>query len=100
MENPESLEKIAERALGALRFSPNAKLKIMPFQAHHAIPGTSRHSRHITANTVIRNLTKKPSLRNLNWSSVLKSKSAYLDEQYAEAQKMPKRGHSLGHAIG
>ena len=89
-ENPESLEKMVERALGALRFSPNATLKITPFEAHHGRE----------ANTVLRYLTKKPSLRNLNWSNVLKSKSACLDEQDAEAQKIGACGHSLGHAIG
>ena len=80
VKNPEPLEKMVERALGALRFSPNATLKITPFEAHHGRE----------ANAVLRNLTKKPSLRNLNWSNVLKSKSACLDEQDAEAQKMPK----------
>ena len=34
-KNPEPLEKMVERALGALRFSPNATLKITPFEAHH-----------------------------------------------------------------
>ena len=66
-----------ERALVALRFSPNATLKITPFEAHHGRE----------ANTVLRNRTKKPSLRKLKWSNVLKSKSACLD---VEAQKMPK----------
>ena len=34
-KNPEPLEKMVERALGALRFSPNATLKITPFETHH-----------------------------------------------------------------
>ena len=48
-KNPEPLEKMVERALGALRFSKNATLKISPFEAHHGRE----------ANTVLRNLTKK-----------------------------------------
>ena len=71
---------MVERALGALRFSPNAALKKKPLEAIH----------DREANTVLRNLTKKPSLRNLNRSNVLKFKSACLDEQDAEAQQMPK----------
>ena len=48
-----NLESMVERALSALRFAPNAKLKISPFEAHHGCE----------ANTVFRNLTKKPSLQ-------------------------------------
>ena len=64
-----NLESMIERALSALRFAPNATLKISPFEAHHGRE----------ANTVLRNLTKKPTLQNLNWARVLKQKSAYLD---------------------
>ena len=52
-----NLETMVEDALSALRFGPNATLKIAPFEAHQC-----RES-----NTVLRNLTKKPSLQNLNW---------------------------------
>ena len=79
-KQPEPLDKRVERALGALRFFPNATLKITPFEAHHGRE----------ANTVLQNLTKKPSLRNLSCSNVLKSKSACLDEQDPEAQQMSK----------
>ena len=68
-----------ERALNALRFAPNATLKISPFEAHHGRE----------ANTVLRNLTKKPTLQNLNWDRVLKQKSAYLDSTDPRNQKIP-----------
>ena len=51
-DKPEPLDRMDERALGALRFAKNATLKITPFEAHH----------NREANTVLRNLTKKPSL--------------------------------------
>ena len=56
-EKPEPLDRMVERALGALRFTKNATLNITPFGEHHGRE----------AKTVLRNLTKKPSLRNLNW---------------------------------
>ena len=65
-KHPELLEKMIERALGALRFSKNATIKISPFEAHH----------DREANTVLRNLTKKPSLQNLDWSRNNKTKNA------------------------
>ena len=52
-EPAEPLDKMLERALEALRFAYNATLKITPFKAHHGRE----------ANTVLRNLTKKPSLK-------------------------------------
>ena len=70
---------MVERALGALTFAKNAILNITPFEA--------RHGRE--ANTVLRNLTKKPSLRNLNWENVIRSKSTCLDERDPNAQAMP-----------
>ena len=60
---------MVERALSALRSAANATLKITPFEAHHGRE----------ANTVLRNLTKKPSLQNLNLEKVLGQKSACLD---------------------
>ena len=60
-----------ERALAALRFRNNSTLEIAPFKAHHGRE----------ANTVLSNLTKKPSVRILNWTNLIKSKSACLDEQ-------------------
>ena len=78
-KNPEPLEKMVERALGALRFSKNSTLKISPFEAHHG-----RES-----NTVLRNLTKKPSLQNLDWSRVITTKNACLDVSDPNAQNMP-----------
>ena len=45
-----NLESMVERALSALRFTPNATLKISPVEAHHGRK----------ANTVLRILTKKP----------------------------------------
>ena len=78
-EKTEPLEKMLERALGALRFSNNATIKITPFEAHHGRE----------ANTVLRNLTKKPSLRNLNWSNVIKSKSTCLDQRDPATRDMP-----------
>ena len=64
-KHPEPLEKMVERALGALRFSKNATLKISPFEAHHGRE----------ANTVLRNLTKKTSPQNLDRSRVIKAKN-------------------------
>ena len=78
-KQPEPLEKMIERALGALRFSKNATLKISPFEAHHGRE----------ANTVLRNLTKKPSLQNLDWSRDIKTKNACLDNAQPNANDMP-----------
>ena len=78
-KNPEPLEKMFERALGALRFSKNSTLTISPFEAHHGRE----------ANTVLRNLTKKPSLQNLEWSRVITTKNACLDAADPNAQNMP-----------
>ena len=57
-----NLESMVEREHSALRFVPNATLKISLFEAHHGRE----------ANTVLRKLTKKPSLQDLNWNRVLK----------------------------
>ena len=70
---------MVERILGSFRFSPNATLKLMPFEAHYCRE----------ANTVLQNLTKKPSLSNLKWSNIKKSKYACLDDQDSGAQRMP-----------
>ena len=78
-KNHGNLESMVERALSALRFAPNATLKITSFEAHH-----SRE-----ANTVLRNLTKKPSLYNLNWEKVLRQKSACLDSKDPRASNLP-----------
>ena len=79
-DKPEPLDRMVERALGALRFVKNASLNITPFEAHHGRE----------ANTVLRNLTKKPTLRNLNWENVIRSKYECLDERDPIAQTMPK----------
>ena len=55
-----NLESRVERALSALRFAPISTLKISPFEARHGKE----------ANTVHLNLTKKPTLQNLNWDRV------------------------------
>ena len=73
------MEKMVERAHGALRFSKNATLKIAPFEAHHGRE----------PNTVLRNLTKKPSLQNLDWSRVIKKKKACLDDADPKVRDMP-----------
>ena len=78
-DKPEPLDRMVERTLGALRFVKNATLNITPFEAHHGRE----------ANTVLRNLTKKTTLRNLNWENVIRSKSACLDERDPNAQAMP-----------
>ena len=78
-DKPEPLDQMVERALGALRFVKNATLNITLFEAHHGRE----------ANTVLRNLTKKPTLRNLNWKNVIRSKSSCLDERDPIAQAMP-----------
>ena len=78
-KHPEPMEKMVERALGALRFSKNATVKLSPFEAHH----------DREANTVLRNLTNKPSLQNLDWSRVIKTKNACLDAADPNAQNMP-----------
>ena len=74
-----NIESMVERALSALRFVPNATLKISPFETHHGRE----------ADTVLRKLTKKPSLQNLNWNRVLKQKSACLDSTDPQAIKFP-----------
>ena len=78
-DKPEPLHRMVERVLGALRFVKNATLNITPFEAHHGRE----------ANTVLRNLTKKPTLRNLNWEKVIRPKSECLDERDPIAQAMP-----------
>ena len=80
-EKPEPLDRMVERALGALRFAKNATLNITPFEAHHGRE----------ANTVLRNLTKKPSLRNLSWENIIRSKSNCLDERDPNTQAMPEQ---------
>ena len=74
-----NLESMVERALNALRFAPNATLKITPSETHHGRE----------AKTVLRNLTKKPSLQNLNWEKVLRQKSACLDSSNPRASNLP-----------
>ena len=58
------------RALSALRFVPHSKTKIAPFEAYHGRE----------AITALRNLTKKPSLKNLNWNNVVNQKLSCLDK--------------------
>ena len=78
-EKPEPLDRMLERALGALRFAKNATPNLAPFEVHHGRE----------ANTVLRNLTKKPSLRKLNWENVIRSNSACSDKRDPNAQAMP-----------
>ena len=75
----DNLETMVEFALSAPRFAPNATLKITLFEAHY----------DREANTFLRNLTKKPSLQNLNWEKVLKQKSARLDSNEERASNLP-----------
>ena len=79
-----SLEVMIDKALGALRFSKNATIKLTPVEAHHGRE----------ANTVLRNLTKKPSLKNLNWKNVLKQKCLCLDEGDPEMSSIEFSQHS------
>ena len=79
-----SLESMVDKALGALRFSKNATTKLTLFEAHHGRE----------ANTVLRKLTKKPSLKNLNWKNVLKQKCLCLDEIDPEMSKIAFPQHS------
>ena len=58
------------RALRALRFVPHSKTKITPFEAYHGRE----------ANTALRNLTKKPFLKNLSWNNVVNQKLSCLDK--------------------
>ena len=58
------------RALSALQFVPHYKTKLTPFEAYHGRE----------ANRVLRTLTKKPSLKNLNWKSVTNQKLSCLDK--------------------
>ena len=61
------------RALSALPFVPHSKTKLTqltPFEAYHGRE----------ANTVLRSLTKKPSLKNLNWNNVVNQKLSCLDK--------------------
>ena len=58
------------RALSALRFVPHSKTKLTTFEAYHGRE----------ANTAFRNLTKKPSLKNLNWDNVVNQQLSCLDK--------------------
>ena len=49
---------------------PHSKTKLTPFEAYHGRD----------ANTALRNLTKKLSLKNLNWKNVIKQKLSCLDK--------------------
>ena len=49
---------------------PHSKTKLTPFEAYHGRD----------ANTALRNLTKKPSLKNLNWKNVINQKLSCLDK--------------------
>ena len=77
---------MVERALGALRFAPNATLKISPFEAHHDREAIS----------VLQNLTEKRSLQNLNWDRVSHQKSACLDTDEPREQSMPHPAKKTG----
>ena len=79
-----SLESMVDKALAALRFSKNATTKLTPFEAHHGRE----------ANTVLRNFTKKPSLKNSNWKNVLKQKCLCLKENDPEMSKIAFPQHS------
>ena len=69
---------MVEHVLSALRFAANATLKITVFEAHHGWE----------ANIVLRNLTKKSSLHNLNWKKMLRQKSACLDSSDPRASNL------------
>ena len=58
------------RALSALRFVPHSKTKLTPFEAYHGRD----------AIMALRNLTKKPSFKNLNWNNVINQKLSCLDK--------------------
>ena len=73
------LESLVERTLSAFRFAPNTTLKVTPIEEHHGRE----------AITVLRNLTTKPSLQNLNWAKELKQKSACLDTEDTRANRLP-----------
>ena len=79
-----SLEFMVDKALGALPFSKKATTKLTPFEAHHGRE----------ANTVLRNPTKKPSLKNLNWKNVLKQKCLCLDKNDPEMSTIVFPQHS------
>ena len=70
------------RALSALRFVPHSKTKLTPFEAYHGRE----------ANTALRNLSKKLSLKNLNWKNVINQKLSCLDK----ASGLPKVELNLG----
>ena len=79
-----SLEVMIDKTLGALRFSKNATTKLTPLKAHHGRQ----------ASTVLRNLTKKPSLKNLIWKNVLKQKCLCLDGNGPEMSTIEFPQHS------
>ena len=69
-DKTQKIKKMIYRALSALRFVPLSKTKLTPFEAYHGRE----------ANTALRNLTKKPSLKNLDWTKVINYKLQCLDE--------------------
>ena len=75
---------MVDKALDALRFSKNATTKLIPFEAHHGRE----------TNTVLRKLTKKPSMKNLNWEIVLQQKCLCLDENDHEVNTIAFPKHS------
>ena len=58
------------RALSVFRFVPHSRTKLTPFEAYHGRE----------ANTALRNLTKKPSFKNLTWKNVINQKLQRLDK--------------------
>ena len=84
-----NLETMVERALRALRSAPNATFPFhllrsplqftLEFEAHQGRE----------ANTVLKNLTKKTSLQNLNWEKVSRQKSACIDNEDPRNPCMP-----------
>ena len=66
----QEIKKMISRALSALLLLPHSKTKLTPFEAYHGRE----------ANTALGNLTKKPSLRNLDWTNVTNHKLQCLDE--------------------
>ena len=81
-----SLVCMVNKALGELRFSKNATTKLTTFEAHHGRE----------ADIILRNLMKRPSLKNPNGSKVLKQKCSEINAMLNHSTQSGQKGKHCG----
>ena len=73
-----------QQIVRCITFLKKATTALAPFEALHGRQ----------PNTILRNLTKIPSLQNLNWSNILKQKCLCLDKNDSEMNAIAYPRHS------